>query len=221
MNGPVFDWGFLEMFFVLKLIQTISRSHLSSFYWDFILYNNTFLKRYNFIYTQKRLASFTMRFKGSDQLDIVFDMRVQYYREVYQHSLNNNKTFFNLEEIKRSILHSYSVIIHRQNALSVQNNSYYFSLQYCTLSLTTMSSRSLPSKMKISPIYNTFCLQGNYPDSVIIDGCFVQQNLERDNIENQVENQKPRQKTRKPGRKLENQKTRQKTRKLENQVENQ
>ncbi|XP_023331244.1 allantoicase [Eurytemora carolleeae] len=27
--------------------------------------------------------------------------------------------------------------------------------------------------------------KGNYPDSVIIDGCFVQQNLERDNIENQ------------------------------------
>ena len=78
MNGPVFDWGFLEMFFVLKLIQTISRSHLSSFYWDFILYNNTFLKTYNFIYTQKRLASFTMRFKGSDQLDMLFVMRVQY-----------------------------------------------------------------------------------------------------------------------------------------------
>ena len=69
----------------------------------------------------------------------------------FHHLLNNCKKNIlkivsskmdNLGGFNRPILRSYSSNIHRKNVLLV-SNEYYI---YCTLSLTTMGSRSLPLK---------------------------------------------------------------------------
>ena len=60
------------------------------------------------------------------------------------------KAFLLLAETTSEILwttfHSYLKIVLRKNVLFVLNETWSFSLQYCTFSSTTMSSRSLPSR---------------------------------------------------------------------------